>query len=276
MGMMALLLEDLEDINVEVEKFLEFDVAHKLVVSNSLFTKRESHLVTYQSGENRSQIDYWCENNPTERATQHKRLVCQLTIKTGVKNVYQNGVYGSCSKLHRISHLSRCKWQYIERDHHGWKVVLVPWFIYSQSLKFYVNRNSVVLKQLVTCISGFSAESRFFSENCFLNTQTVFKHELLSSKLKFNIFLFDSLILFKYVYGVVYIKFPFNKQFWLFYKNLKNRPAMWSGSGTDTILEKYERHSWFPDVVATEGTADLPKKNLNFVNIENFLKFRAS
>ena len=58
MGMMALLLEDLEDINVEVEKFLEFDVAHKLVVSNSLLTKWESHLATYQSGKNQSQIDY--------------------------------------------------------------------------------------------------------------------------------------------------------------------------------------------------------------------------
>lgn len=190
--------------------------------------------------------------------------------------MYQNGVYGSCSKSHRISHLCCCKWQYIERDHHGWKLVLMPWFIYSQSLKFYVNRNSMVLKQLFTCISGFCRIKIFFWELFFKYPKTVFKHELLSSKLKFNIFLFDSLILFKYVYGVVYIKFPFNKQFWLFYKNLKNRPAMWSGSGTGTILEKYVRHSWFSDVVAAEGIADLLKKNLNFVNIENFLKFRAS
>ena len=44
--------------NLEGERILEFAVAHNLVLSNSLFTKRESHLVTYQSGENQCQIDY--------------------------------------------------------------------------------------------------------------------------------------------------------------------------------------------------------------------------
>ena len=44
--------------NPEGERIPEFDIAHKLVVSNSLFTKKESHLVTYQSGKNQSQTDY--------------------------------------------------------------------------------------------------------------------------------------------------------------------------------------------------------------------------
>ena len=43
--------------NLAGERILEFAVAHNLVVSNSLFTKREGHLVTCQSGENQSQID---------------------------------------------------------------------------------------------------------------------------------------------------------------------------------------------------------------------------
>ena len=33
--------------NMEGERILEFSVAHNLVISNSLFTKREGHLVTY-------------------------------------------------------------------------------------------------------------------------------------------------------------------------------------------------------------------------------------
>ena len=37
---------------LESERILEFAGAHNLVVSNSLFTKIESHMVTYQSGEN--------------------------------------------------------------------------------------------------------------------------------------------------------------------------------------------------------------------------------
>ena len=45
--------------NLEGEKILEFAVPHNLVVSNSFFTKRESHLVTYhQSRENQIRIDY--------------------------------------------------------------------------------------------------------------------------------------------------------------------------------------------------------------------------
>ena len=45
--------------HLEGERILEFAVPHNLVVSNSFFTKRESHLVTYhQSRENQIQIDY--------------------------------------------------------------------------------------------------------------------------------------------------------------------------------------------------------------------------
>ena len=44
--------------NLKREKILEFTVAHNLVVSNSVFMKRQSHQVTYQPGENKSQIDY--------------------------------------------------------------------------------------------------------------------------------------------------------------------------------------------------------------------------
>ena len=85
---------DLEDIiNLESERILEFAVAYSLVVSNSLFMKRESHLVTYQSGEEQSQIDYILvkRQNITlvrnvkvisnkECVTQHKVLVCDARI----------------------------------------------------------------------------------------------------------------------------------------------------------------------------------------------------
>ena len=42
--------------NLEGERILEFAVTHYLVVSDSLFTKRESHLVTCQSGENQFKL----------------------------------------------------------------------------------------------------------------------------------------------------------------------------------------------------------------------------
>ena len=43
---------------LEYERILEFAVTYNLVVSNSFFTKRKSHLVIYQSGENQSQVGY--------------------------------------------------------------------------------------------------------------------------------------------------------------------------------------------------------------------------
>ena len=77
--------------------------------------KRESHLVTYQSGENQSQIDYILVKqqniklvrdvkvNPNEECvTQHKLLVCDARIKKmkiGVRNLYQNNLYGNFSNL---------------------------------------------------------------------------------------------------------------------------------------------------------------------------------
>ena len=44
--------------NAEGENLLDFAVANKLVVANTHFKKRESHLITYESGPYRSQVDY--------------------------------------------------------------------------------------------------------------------------------------------------------------------------------------------------------------------------
>ena len=44
--------------NPDRERILKFAVANKLVVGNSLFNKRDSHLVTYYSGSHKTEIDY--------------------------------------------------------------------------------------------------------------------------------------------------------------------------------------------------------------------------
>ena len=43
--------------NTEGERLLEFAVANEIVVGNTRFTKRESHLATYCSGIHKTQID---------------------------------------------------------------------------------------------------------------------------------------------------------------------------------------------------------------------------
>ena len=44
--------------NKEGVTILEEAVAHGMVILNTIFKKRENHLVTYESGGRRSQIDY--------------------------------------------------------------------------------------------------------------------------------------------------------------------------------------------------------------------------
>ena len=82
-----------ERCNLKGERILEFVVAQNLVASNSLFRKRKSHLLTYQFGENQSQIDYilvkWQNIKlvrdvkviPNEECvTQHNLLACYARI----------------------------------------------------------------------------------------------------------------------------------------------------------------------------------------------------
>ena len=79
--------------NMEGERLLEFASSFDLVITNSFFCKRKSHLVTFHSGNNQSQIDYIlvrkrdfrCVRDvkviPGEEcALQHKLLTCDLKL----------------------------------------------------------------------------------------------------------------------------------------------------------------------------------------------------
>ncbi len=58
------------------DRLLEFAVAHDLVVGNSLFTKKEEHLITYQSGPCQSQIDYILVRKRDFRSVKDIKVIC--------------------------------------------------------------------------------------------------------------------------------------------------------------------------------------------------------
>ena len=79
--------------NAEGECVLEFALANGLLVGNTQFIKRKSHLITYQSGGNDTQIDYvlypksFCGKVTNVKvipgeacAPQHRLLVCDLRV----------------------------------------------------------------------------------------------------------------------------------------------------------------------------------------------------
>jgi Reverse transcriptase (RNA-dependent DNA polymerase) len=80
------------------EDILNFAVAYDMMLTNTFFRKRESHLVSFSSGQNRSQIDFVltrredrafckdCKVIPGECvATQHKLVVLDIRIKKSVR-----------------------------------------------------------------------------------------------------------------------------------------------------------------------------------------------
>ena len=83
------------DRNEEGQAILEFAAAKELAVVNTWFQKREQHLVTYESGGRRTQIDYFltrkhkrkdvlnCKVVPSDsELTQHRPLIMDVKIGT--------------------------------------------------------------------------------------------------------------------------------------------------------------------------------------------------
>ena len=79
--------------NAEGERILEFALANDLLVGNTRYIKRDSHLITYHSGDNKSQVDYVLYPRSFRRsvtnvkvipgeecASQHRLLVCDLRV----------------------------------------------------------------------------------------------------------------------------------------------------------------------------------------------------
>ena len=80
--------------NTEGERILEFATANDLLVGNTRFIKRETHLITYQSGDLSTQVDYVLYRKSfrkevtnvkvipgEECASQHRLLVCDLRVQ---------------------------------------------------------------------------------------------------------------------------------------------------------------------------------------------------
>ncbi|XP_058216771.1 uncharacterized protein LOC131327642 [Rhododendron vialii] len=86
------------DLNEGGRRILDFAVAFDLIVGNTLYRKREEHLITFESGPNKSQIDYFlargadrltckdCKVIPGEcLVAQHRLLVLDISLKGNIR-----------------------------------------------------------------------------------------------------------------------------------------------------------------------------------------------
>ena len=83
--------------NEEGIKIMDFATAYQMRLMNTYYTKRENHLVTYNSGGRRSQIDFImlrkeytnecknCKALPKEAIIiQHRILIAELEVKASI------------------------------------------------------------------------------------------------------------------------------------------------------------------------------------------------
>jgi hypothetical protein len=71
--------------NQEGEGILNFALAYDLIITNTLFRKRVSHLVTFSSGQHCSQIDFIL----TRRENRHTCLDCKVILGECVMPQYK-------------------------------------------------------------------------------------------------------------------------------------------------------------------------------------------
>ena len=65
---------------MEGERILEFALANDLIVGNTLFCKRQSHLVTYSSGGNKTQVDYILYRKSFRRSVTNVKVIPGLEV----------------------------------------------------------------------------------------------------------------------------------------------------------------------------------------------------
>ena len=96
------------DCNTEDVSILEFATAKNLLVGNTWFIKRESQLITYCSGDKRTQVDYVLYRKSFRRAVtnvkvihgeecapEHSLLTCDAPVGRGpsIRGVAKNGTH---------------------------------------------------------------------------------------------------------------------------------------------------------------------------------------
>ena len=84
---------------MQKNSILDFDVSYDMILANTWFRKLDSHLITYRSGGNASQIDFFltkrvdrscldCKVIPRECvATQHRLLVLDVRLRKVYKKM---------------------------------------------------------------------------------------------------------------------------------------------------------------------------------------------
>jgi hypothetical protein len=96
--------------NQEGEDVLNFTLAYDLLIANTLFRKRESHLITFRSGQHSSQIDFIL----IRREDRYACFDCKVLPGECVVPQHKLVVIDFCFRVHihrdKRAKIARTKW----------------------------------------------------------------------------------------------------------------------------------------------------------------------
>ena len=107
------------DPDSEGERILEYALAYDLFLGNTCFKKRDSHLITYRSGNTATQIDFMLFRKSLRKlvmdvkvipgeevALQHQLLVCDMMIDMPPKSSANSSHVQKCGSSEILKHVS--------------------------------------------------------------------------------------------------------------------------------------------------------------------------
>jgi len=97
-------------LNVNGEHTLQFAQAYDLAIANSFFQKRESHLITYQSGGHRFQIDFMLVSRRHLRNVTDCKVIPGQTIAAQHQLLILTFRFQNKSCKEKRHHVSKIKW----------------------------------------------------------------------------------------------------------------------------------------------------------------------
>lgn len=104
------------DRNQEGEEILNFAVAYDLMLANTFFRKRQSHLVTFTSGQHSSQIDFILTRGEDKQNCLDCKVIPGECVVSQYKLVIADFHFRTCLRKGRVANITRTKWWKLKGD----------------------------------------------------------------------------------------------------------------------------------------------------------------
>ncbi|KAJ3706103.1 hypothetical protein LUZ61_009808 [Rhynchospora tenuis] len=142
------------DRNQEGEDFLNLAIAYDLMVANTSFRKRLSHLVTFSSAQHSSQIDFVLTKRENKRACVDCKVIPEECVVSQHKLVMADFCFPTRFKVRRGARVARTKWWKLKGDvssiFRNRLIAEGPWTVEAE-----VN---VMWKEMTICIKKIATE----------------------------------------------------------------------------------------------------------------------